>query len=82
VSRSGTHPHEGEWRHVATLRGVAATCIAMTDAIHVGSSRTRLFRLTDDALESVEAFDAAEGRDSWYTPWGGPRPAVDLRMGG
>jgi hypothetical protein len=59
-------------RHVTTLQGVAATCIAMTDAIHVGSSKARLFRLTDDALEPVEAFDAAEGRDSWYTPWGGP----------
>ncbi len=65
-------PDEGEWRHVATLEGVAATCIAMTDAIHVGSSKARLFRLTDGALEPVEAFDAAEGRDSWYTPWGGP----------
>jgi hypothetical protein len=66
------HAPEAEWRHVATLEGVAATCIAMTDAIHVGSSKARLFRLTDGALEPVEAFDAAEGRDSWYTPWGGP----------
>ena len=65
-------PDEGKWRHVATLEGVAATCIAMTDAIHVGSSNARLFRLTDGALEPVEAFDAAEGRESWYTPWGGP----------
>jgi hypothetical protein len=65
-------PDEGEWRHVATLEGVAATSIAMTDAIHVGSSKARLFRLTDGALEPVEAFDAVEGRESWYTPWGGP----------
>ncbi len=66
------HAPEGEWRHVATLDGVGATCIAMTDAIHVGSSEARLFRLTDGALEPVEAFDVAEGRDRWYTPWGGP----------
>jgi hypothetical protein len=65
-------PDEGEWHRVAILEGVAATCIAMTDAIHVGSTKARLFRLTDGALEPVEAFDAAEGRDSWYTPWGGP----------
>ena len=57
------HAPEGEWRHVATLDGVAATCIAMTDAIHVGSTEARLFRLTDGALEPVEAFDVAEGRD-------------------
>jgi hypothetical protein len=66
------HAPEAEWRHVATLEGMAATCIAMTDAIHVGSSKARLFRLTDGALEPVEGFDAAEGRDSWHTPWGGP----------
>ena len=66
------HAPEADWRHVATLEGMAATCIAMTDAIHVGSSKARLFRLTDGALEPVEAFDAAEGRDSWHTPWGGP----------
>ncbi len=66
------HAPEGEWRHIATLDGVAATCIAMTDAIHVGSTEARLFRLTDGALEPVEAFDVADGRDRWYTPWGGP----------
>jgi hypothetical protein len=66
------HAPEGEWRHVATLEGADATCLAMTDAIHVGSSEARLFRLTDGALEPVASFDAAEGRDTWYTPWGGP----------
>ncbi len=44
----------------------------MTDAIHVGSSEARLFRLNGRTLEPVEAFDALEGRDAWYTPWGGP----------
>jgi hypothetical protein len=66
------HAPEGAWRHVATLEGAEATCIAMTDAIHVGSSGARLFRLDGETLEPVEAFDAAEGRDTWYTPWGGP----------
>jgi hypothetical protein len=63
---------EDDWRHVATLQGHQATCIAMTDAIHVGSSEARLFRLTDDVLEPVVGFDDAEGRSAWYTPWGGP----------
>lgn len=66
------HAPEGEWRHVATLEGLAATCIAMTDAIHVGSSEARLFRLDGGALDPVQGFDAAEGRASWHTPWGGP----------
>jgi hypothetical protein len=63
---------EQEWRHVATLEGEEATCLAMTDAIHVGSSRARLFHLTDGTLEPVPAFDAADGRETWFTPWGGP----------
>lgn len=62
---------EGERRHGASLEGVAATCIAMTDVIHVGSSKARLFRLIDGALEPLEAFDVAEGHDTWYTPSGG-----------
>jgi hypothetical protein len=66
------HAPEDAWHHVATLEGLRATCLAMTDAIHVGSSEARLFRLTDGSLEPVDAFDAAEGRDTWYTPWGGP----------
>jgi hypothetical protein len=63
---------EDDWRLMATLDGHEATCIAMTDAIHVGSSEARLFRLTDTTLEAVAGFDDAEGRSDWYTPWGGP----------
>ena len=63
---------DDEWRRVATLEGHEATCVAMTDALHVGSSEARLFRLTDGTLEPVVAFDDAEGRSEWSTPWGGP----------
>lgn len=66
------HAPDGEWRQVSTLEGADATCIGMTDAIHVGSSRARLFRLVGGTLEPVSGFDAVEGRDDWYTPWGGP----------
>jgi len=66
------HAPDDRWRHVVTLEGVEGTCLAMTDAMHVGTSEARLFRLTDGKAEPVEAFDATEGRDTWYTPWGGP----------
>jgi hypothetical protein len=71
-AREVWHGVDGTWLGVATLERYEATCIAMTDAIHVGTSEARLFRLTGEALEPVAAFDAAEGRDTWYTPWGGP----------
>jgi len=66
------HAPDGDWRRVATLEGHEATCLAMTDAMHVGSSEARLFRLAGSTLEPVVAFDDAQGRSQWYTPWGGP----------
>jgi len=65
-------PARDDWRRIATLEGHAATCIAFTDALHVGSSEARWFRLTDGTLEPVAAFDDVDGRQDWYTPWGGP----------
>jgi len=64
-------PGDG-WHQAAVLEGLDATCLAMTDAIHVGSSEARLFRLVDGTFEPVAAFDTAEGREHWYTPWGSP----------
>jgi hypothetical protein len=66
------HAPEGLWQIVATIDGPSATCVAMTDAIHIGTSEAHLLRLDAASLARVESFDAAEGRDSWYTPWGGP----------
>jgi hypothetical protein len=63
---------DGEWAHVADLDGLRATCLAYTEAWLVGSSEAHLFRLSGDALANVDAFDRVEGRDAWYTPWGGP----------
>ena len=60
------------WTHLATLDGLDATCLAWTDALLVGTSQAHLLREQGGALEPVEAFDDAEGRDDWYTPWGGP----------
>ena len=66
------HAPDDRWHLVATLEGVEGTCLAMTNAIHIGTLEARLFRLADERLRPVEGFDAAEGRDTWYTPWGGP----------
>lgn len=61
------------WIHVADLEGHQATCItAIGDDVYVGSSEARLFRVNADRLQPVVAFDRAEGRSTWHTPWGGP----------
>jgi hypothetical protein len=63
----------GGWTHVTSLDGLRATCVVEIGSdVFVGSSEARLFRLLDDRLEPVVEFDRAEGREAWYTPWGGP----------
>jgi photosystem II stability/assembly factor-like uncharacterized protein len=38
----------------------------------VGTREAHLLALTGAGAELVRGFEAAEGRDGWYTPWGGP----------
>jgi hypothetical protein len=67
------HASGGEWSHVTDLDHLRATCVAAIGTnVFVGSSEARLFRLAGEALEPVEAFDHARGRETWHTPWGGP----------
>jgi len=67
------HAAGGDWSHVADLDQLRATCVTGIGAdVFVGSSEARLFRLAGEALEPVEAFDHASGRETWHTPWGGP----------
>ena len=67
------HDAGGGWREVAALDALQATrIVAVDDAVYVGTSEAHLYRVAGDALERVEAFEAVEGRERWYTPWGGP----------
>jgi hypothetical protein len=67
------HDAGTEWRHVADLDRFRANCLASIDGdVFVGSSEARLFRIAGETLEPVSAFDGADGRSTWYTPWGGP----------
>jgi len=67
---------EGTWVEVARSE-LELVCVAATlNGVFVGTEEAHLLRLGDDGgLDPVEAFEAIEGRDDWYTPWGGP-PAV------
>jgi hypothetical protein len=57
------------------LPGPGPTCLLKEDGVFlVGTSKAHLLRVAADgsALEPVASFENAEGRDRWYTPWGGP----------
>jgi hypothetical protein len=64
----------GATAHVATTEnGRRANCLAETRAgVLAGTSEAHLMRLDGGGLTSVEPFEGVEGRDGWYTPWGGP----------
>ena len=61
------------WDQLGDLGHYQGTCLAfMKEDVLVGSSQARLFRVVGEGIEPVSAFDHAEGRSRWYTPWGGP----------
>src|SRR5262249_34000608 len=61
------------WPQRAAVRDHAATCLALTrDGLWVGTEEAHLFRLADDRLARIEAFETVDGRAEWYTPWGDP----------
>jgi hypothetical protein len=61
------------WLEVATVDNGGATCLLpLQDGLYVGTESAHLLRLRDGALARVRSFDAADGREEWYTPWGDP----------
>src|SRR3989442_620410 len=61
------------WKERAMIEGSAATCVAPTPTGPlIGTEQAHLLRLTADGLTPVESFEAIDGRDAWYTPWGDP----------
>jgi photosystem II stability/assembly factor-like uncharacterized protein len=64
---------DGAWRQRASITGQPATCLAPTaNGLLVGTEQAHLLRLVGDEMVPVDAFDTADGRSSWYTPWGDP----------
>ena len=57
-------------------------CLAVAGGeLLAGTAGAHLLRLEAGMLRQVEAFDRAEGRDGWYTPWGGPPDLRSLAVG-
>ena len=64
---------DGEWSPVASVEGRRARCLLPHDGrLYVGTDEAHLLRLSDGVVEPVASFDEVEGREKWYTPWGGP----------
>jgi len=72
----------GEGRAVASSPGPRLRCLAATDGtVLAGTAEAHLLRLEAGELRWVEPFDQVEGRDGWYTPWGGPPDVRSVAVG-
>jgi hypothetical protein len=66
----------GEWGTVASSDDLELECVAVSDeGVFVGTEEAHLLRLDGADLNRDDGFERVEGREKWYTPWGGP-PAV------
>jgi hypothetical protein len=69
---------EGPWVDVARSDGFDLACLAPTShGVLAGTEEAHLLRLVGDdgVLAPLEAFETVGGRETWFTPWGGP-PAL------
>lgn len=73
VERTQLWTSSPEWEQVTTAQGLTLNCILpLADDVLVGASEAHLLRLVDGGLKVVDGIERAEGREQWYTPWGGP----------
>jgi hypothetical protein len=57
----------GEWATVATSEFELSCCMAVKDAIYVGTDDARMLRLSHGGvLDPIDGFDSVEGRDTWF----------------
>ncbi len=58
----------GEWATVATSEPALSCCMAVKDAIYVGTDDARLLRLSHagGVLEPLDGFDNVAGREAWF----------------
>lgn len=68
------------WRSLASSDlGLTCTAAARRD-VYAGTSEAHLLRLNGDSLGLVDPFEEVEGREEWFTPWGGPPDVRSLAV--
>ncbi len=78
VTRAG----DDDWAPAPNLEFEARCLLPTGDAALVGTSEAHLFLVDAQGAELVEGFETVEGRDDWFTPWGGPPDVRSLSEAG
>lgn len=67
---------------IASVVGETGRCLVPVDGgALVGTANARLVMARSGLAGFLAPFDDAEGRDGWYTPWGGPPDTRSLALG-
>jgi len=73
---------DGSVETVASVEEEVGRCLLPSgDGALIGTANARLALARSGAAEMVASFDDAKGRESWYTPWGGPPDTRSLSAG-
>lgn len=71
-----------QWHPVATVKDLRLNCLLpLEQTVLVGTSEAHLMQLLEDQLQRIDSFEQVEGRDEWYTPWGGLPDVRSLAVG-
>ena len=65
--------HGGAPEAITSIEEELGRCVLPVDGgVLVGTANARMAFARPGSVEMLTSFDDAEGRDRWYTPWGGP----------
>ena len=65
--------HGGAVEAIASIEEEIGRCLLPVDGgVLVGTANARMAFARRGSIEMLPSFDGAQGRDRWYTPWGGP----------
>ncbi|MGH2690973.1 MAG: WD40/YVTN/BNR-like repeat-containing protein [Actinomycetota bacterium] len=69
------------WEGVATIPDLSVRCLLPGEGETLaGTSESHLYRVRAGEAFRIEGFEEVEGRDGWYTPWGGPPDTRSLAV--
>jgi hypothetical protein len=72
----------GPWVEVEEVSGPPGrSLLAAEEGLYIGTGEAGLLRLDEGVLDEVSGFDRVPGRDTWYTPWGGPPDTRSMARG-
>jgi hypothetical protein len=72
---------EGEWFPIGSGYQCRFNCLLPMDGtVLIGTSGAHLMRIHEGRFQYLDSFDQAEGRETWYTPWGGPPEVRSLAI--